>query len=71
MHFQELVTNTFTHNRNSYRVTAFRGGKLEVYKNEDGLEMFQGYLHQVNIDLAEAAYDAFHQAKGQLMLRWA
>lgn len=64
----EIIRNHFTYNKKTYRVVQFRGGKLEVYKVEDdGLEMFQGYLYQVNIDLSWAAWDAFQKAPGQ---RW-
>lgn len=58
----------FSLNGQRYQVTQFRGGKLEVYRIEQsGLEMFEGYACDVNIDLAEAAYDAFQKAPGQ---RW-
>ena len=58
----------FTHNGQRYQTTRFRGGRLEIYRIEDtGLEMWEGYAHEVNMDLAEAAYDAFEKAPGQ---RW-
>ena len=66
----DIVTNTFTHNHTNYRVTSFCGGNMEVYKVEDGLEMYQGHVHEVNLDLGEAAYAAFETAKGQRHLRF-
>ena len=63
------VTNTFNYRGRPYRVTQFRGGRLEVYRVEpDGLEMFEGYTGDLlDIDLANAAWDAFQVAPGQ---RW-
>jgi hypothetical protein len=64
----DICRSYFTHNGQRYQTTIFRGGKLEVYRIEDtGLEMFDGYACDVNIDLAQAAYDAFQNAPGQ---RW-
>ena len=64
-----LIRAFFTHNGQRYRVVQYNGGPLEVYLVEsDGLEMFQGYAPQVNIDLAEAAWDAFQTAPGQRLL---
>lgn len=64
----DITRAYFTHNGQRYQTTRFRGGKLEVYRIEDtGLEMFEGYACDVNMDLAQAAYDAFQKAPGQ---RW-
>jgi len=64
----DICRHYFTHNGQRYQVTSFRGGKLEVYLIEDtGLEMWQGYCHEVDMDLGQAAYDAFQKAPGQ---RW-
>jgi hypothetical protein len=59
----------FTYNGRRFQVTQFRGGRLEVYRIEqNGLEMFEGYVGDLrDLDLAEAAYDAFQGAPGQ---RW-
>lgn len=59
----------FTYNGRRFQVTQFRGGKLEVYRIEQsGLEMFEGYACDLrDIDLAQAAWDAFQSAPGQ---RW-
>lgn len=56
----EILTNTFYHNNTFYRVTSFRGGDLEIYKDDNGLDIWQGYIHEVSIDLGEAAYDAYN-----------
>ena len=65
----DLIRSFFAHNGQQYRVVQFRGGKLEVYLCEQGtgLELWQGYCHEVDIDLGNAAYDAFQGAPGQ---RW-
>lgn len=64
----DICRSHFTHNGELYRVVQFRGGKLEIYLIEDGLEMWQGYCHEVNMDLGQAAYDAFQAAPGQRFL---
>ena len=68
-----LLTATFNHNGNPYRVTSFRGHSLEIYAINGyadcpGLERFLGYARDVNLDLAEAAFDAFQKVSGQLAL---
>jgi len=65
----DVTRKYFSHNGQRYQVTSFRGGKLEIYHVEDdGLEMWKGYCHEVNVDLGEAAYDAFQDAPGQRFL---
>lgn len=66
----DIARSFFTHNGQRYRVVQFRGGPLEIYLVEEGsgLELFQGYAPQVNLDLAEAAWDAFQKAPGQRFL---
>jgi hypothetical protein len=67
----DIITNTFNHNNTTYRVTSFRGGNLEIYTDyidTPGLEKFLGYASDVNMDLANAAYDAMRAAQGQPFL---
>lgn len=64
----DIVRSFFAHNGEQYRVVQFRGGKLEIYLIENGLEMWQGYCHEVNMDLGQAAYDALQAAPGQRFL---
>lgn len=63
----DIITTTFNHNNSSYRVTQLRGGSLEIYRADSYPEMFVGYASEVNIDLANAAWDAFQDTPGQ---RW-
>lgn len=65
----DITTKTFTFRGRPYRVTSFRGGPLEVYRVEEtGLEMCEGYAFELkDVDLAQAAFDAFQGAPGQ---RW-
>ena len=65
----EIITSQFKFKDKPYRVTQFRGGKLEIYRIEkDGLEMFIGYVSTYwHEGLATAAWNAFQQAPGQ---RW-
>jgi hypothetical protein len=68
-----LITATFFHNGISYRVSSFKGGSLEIYSTNGysdapGLERFLGYARDVNLDLAEKAFDAFRKVPGQRAL---